>query len=50
MFVTTDNASNICNAMKEAEVSTHVRFFAHMLNLSTRKGLDNPNGQTFGQG
>ena len=40
--LTTDNASNVCNAVKEAGASAHIRCFAHTLNLSTRKGLDLP--------
>ena len=40
--LTTDNASNVCNAVKEVGASAHKRCFAHTLNLSTRKGLDLP--------
>ena len=40
--LTTDNASTICNSVKEAVLSVHIRYFAHTLNLSTRKALDLP--------
>ena len=40
--LTTDNASNVCNAVKEVGASAHIRCFAHTLNLLTRKGLDLP--------
>ena len=40
--LTTDNASNVCNAVKEVGASTYIWCFAHTLNLSARKGLDLP--------
>lgn len=40
--MTTDNASNICNAVREAELSPHIRCFAHTLNLATKRGLKVP--------
>lgn len=40
--ITTDNASNVVNAVKEAELFPHIRCFAHTLNLATQKGLQVP--------
>ena len=37
--LTTDNASNIVNAPKEAELSPHVRCVAHTINVATQQGL-----------
>ena len=37
--LTTDNASNIVNAPKQAELSPHIRCVAHTINLATQQGL-----------
>lgn len=37
--VVTDNASNMRVAVKEAELSPHIRCFAHTLNLASQAGL-----------
>ena len=37
--LTSDNASNIVNAAKQAELSPHVGCVAHTINLATQKGL-----------
>ena len=37
--LTTDNASNIMNAGKLANIEIHIRCFAHTLNLATQRGL-----------
>ena len=39
LSLTTDNASNIVNAAKQAELSPHVRRVAHTINLATQRGL-----------
>ena len=39
LSLTTDNASNIVNAAKQAELSPHVRCVAHTINLATQRGL-----------
>lgn len=38
-IVTTDNASNVVLAMEKCNLLCHVRCMAHVLNLSTQKGL-----------
>ena len=38
LFITTDNAANISKAVQESDFS-HVRCFAHTLNLAVQKGL-----------
>jgi hypothetical protein len=40
--ITTDNASNIINGVKEANLFPHVTCFAHTLNLATQRGLKVP--------
>lgn len=37
--ISTDNASNVVNSVKLANMEIHVRCFAHTLNLATQKGL-----------
>lgn len=37
--ITTDNASNVVNAVKIAELFPHIRCFAHTINLAAQKGL-----------
>lgn len=39
LSLTTDNASNIVNAAKHAELSPHIRCVAHTINLATQRGL-----------
>lgn len=39
IFITTDNASNISKAVEESDF-THVRCFAHTVNLAAQKGLN----------
>lgn len=40
--VTTDNAQNVVLAMEKCQLLCHVRCMAHILNLSTQKGLKVP--------
>ena len=37
--ITTDNASNIVNGVRDANLYPHVRCFAHTINLATQRGL-----------